>query len=295
MARTISEIQQAMIADLVAAAAAVGVTIVPSEWSDYDYRQLLTYIAAVANGTTEQSWDAFRVDVESKVAVAAPQTAPWVRAQMLKFQYDATTPQVMQFDNVNYAPYYPTVDATKQIIKYCSVVPGLSGSATVKVAKQVAGVPAALTTPEKSAAQSYVNLLTVPGIALSIDSSSSDKIYIAATIWFQGAYAAVIRDTVAAAIQGYLAAIPFNGVVLLSDIEAAIKGVPGVNDVVFTNVQARKNGTAYGSGTVLVIGVDGVNPTGNVIQRNWDTVAGYIVAETTTGHELADSLYFISE
>ena len=58
--------------------------------------------------------------------------------------------------------------------------------------------------------------------------------------------------------------------------------------MVFNNVQARADTTAYGSGTNLVV-------SNTVVQRSWDTFAGYIIPETDTGHTLADSLTFIPE
>lgn len=291
MAREISIIQQAIIDSLVAKGADAGEVINPAEWSDYDYRQLLTYADAVGIATLEQLWDAFRVNVEAEVAIASPQTGAWIQAQMYKFQFDASTPQIVQFDATYFAPAFPTVDTTKQIIKYCTAVPGIYGTYKVLVAAQVDGLPVDLDTTypgSLAAAQSYANLLDAPGITVNVITGDSDKLSIEADIYFQGGYSAVISPTTIAAIQTYLRTIPFNGVVLLSNVELAVKALPGVNDIVFRNVQARADGTAYGSGTNLVLG-------GTTVARKWNTVAGYIEAETTTGHTLADTLNFIAE
>lgn len=288
MAQSVSTIQNNIIADLVTAAAAVGVTIDPAEFSDYDYRQLLTYVAAVAAGTEQQLWDAYKIDTEAAISKARPQTGGWFQAQMYKFQYDATTPQILQFDTTTFAPYYPTVNTTLQIIKYASVVGGVFGTTNIKAAKQVGGFPAALSSTELSAAQSYVNLIAIGGINYNVTSLNSDKIYVEATIWYQGLYSAIIQSTVIAAINAYLAGIPFDGVVILSDLERAIKAVAGVNDIVFSNVQARQDTTAYGSGTNLVL-------SNAVVQRNWSTIAGYAVTETDTGHTISDTLTFIAQ
>jgi hypothetical protein len=291
MAQEISDIQQEIIDDLVAKAAAAGVVLTPDEWSDYDYRQLLTFVDAVAAGTVQQLWDAYQTDVDKIVSAASPQTGAWFQSQMLKFQFDAITPQIIQFDTVNFAPYYPTVDTTLRVIKYCSVVSGAFGITIIKVAAEAAGVPVKLDTAHagaEAAAQSYVNVIAVPGLSYLVVSNISDKIFIQASIYYQGGYSAVIQDTVIAAIEAYLAGIPFNGVVLLSGISDAIQAVPGVNDVTFQNVQARANGTAYGAGTNLVI-------ASTVVARKWDTDAGYVIPETDTGHELTDSLTFIPE
>ena len=288
MARTIAVIQQALIATLVAAGAAVGQIITPAEWSDYDYRQLITFTVATAQATLEQLWDQFRAAIELLIRSAAPQSRAWLQAQMLKFQYSATVPQVLQLNTTTFATYYPTVDTTLQVIKYCSVTSGSLGTVLIKCAAQAAEVPAPLSTPQKAAAQNYVDTIAVPGIYYVVRSLDSDKLYVAATIYYKGQYAAIIQDTVIAAIEAYLAGIPFDGQVLLSKLMDAIQAVPGVNDLVFNDVTARANATAYGSGTTLVAG----NTT---VLRQWDTIAGYIIGETDSGHTLADSLTFIAQ
>jgi len=289
MARTITVIQNSIIANLVNAASLVGVTITPSEWSQYDYRQLISYVIAVAIATTEQLWDAFTALIEGKISQAAPQTKAWFQAQMFKFQFSATDPQILQFNETLFYPYYPVVDTNLQVIKYCSTVAGTFGTTRIKVAAQVGGLPADLDTAHPgalAAAQSYVNLLAIPGITYYVVSGNADRIYIKASVYYQGGYSAIISDTVISAIDAFLAALPFDGVLLLSNLEVAIKSVTGVVDIVFEDVQGRADGTAYGSGTDLVV-------SNTVTARLYNTSAGYLIAEDTPTHTLADSLTFI--
>lgn len=309
MARTQGAIYAAIVSNYVTVAGNVGIVLNPAafgtanQWatavnapfaSMYNLQGLIMWIIAGGAAITEQLWDAFTALIQSLIAIASPQTFAWFQAQMLKFQFDATTPQIIQFDTTNFAPSYPIVNANFQVIKYCSVVPGIFGTTLIKVAAQVGGFPADLNTTfpgALAAAQSYALLLGVPGIQYNVQSGNSDKIYIQATIYYQGGYSSVIPGaggTVIAAIQNYLATIPFNGVVLLSNLEAAIKAVPGVNDYVPNNVQARADGTSYGSGTNLVV----ANAT---VARLFNTISGYIIGETHTGATLVDSLTFIPE
>lgn len=298
MARNISDIRASITTNYVALMATVGVTIDPTQWSRRNLQRQVINTFANAAAVCEQRLDQYQSDIETMIAQASPQTAPWFQAQMFKFQFDATDPQIIKFDTTTFAPFYNTVDEDKQIIKYCSVTPGPFGTTLIKIAAQVSGFPSDIESAypgSLDAATSYARLLSVPGITINVQSGNSDKLYIAATIYYQGLYSAVISDSVIEAIKAYLFGIQFNGVVILSDLERAIKAVSGVNDVVLTNVQARADGTAYGSGTNLVVGVDGSSPIGNVISRKWDTVAGYIQPETTSTHELTDSLTFIAE
>jgi hypothetical protein len=291
MARSISVIQQEIINNLVNRAAAVGITINPAEWSDYDYRQLLTYVAATGDATLEQLWDSFLADVQEQGDKVAPQTPTWLQAQMLKFQFDATDVQELAFDETTFAPAYPQTVAAYQVIKYCSVLRGAMGTTLIKVAADVAGLPSDLDTEYPGAlasAQSYVNLIGIPGLVYTVVSGAADKLKVGATVYYRGAYSAVIQANVEAAITAYLTGLPFDGIVVVSDLEAAIKAVEGVNDVVLSNVKARPNATSYPGGVDLVAGTA-------ILNRRYSTQAGYIIPETATGGTLADTITYIPE
>jgi hypothetical protein len=77
-------------------------------------------------------------------------------------------------------------------------------------------------------------------------------------------------------------------VVKLVDLEAAIRNVTGVNDVFLTNVAARADGTAFGSKTYLV-------QANTQLLTQWQTVAGYIIEETTSGETFADKLTYVAQ
>lgn len=290
MARSVTVIQQQIITNLVSTSAAVGVTIDPTIWSQFDYRQLFTWVVAVAIATFEQIMDAFQIDLEAIGATFPPQTPAWFQNMSLNiFEYDATAVPIVQLNTAdNFAPFYPDPNPAFRIIKYSSVVPGALGTTTLKAAKQVSGAPAALSGTELDAYQSFINIIGVPGITYNAVSLDSDKLYVQAQIYYSGLYSAIISANVIAAMNNYLATIPFNGYVTLSDLEAAIKAVPGVLDVVFNNVSARADTTSFGSGTPLV-------QSNTLIQRNWQTVAGYIIGETTGGQTFADTLIFIPQ
>jgi hypothetical protein len=281
MARQISEIQQQML-DNIAADTTLG-TLLTSTSKRAIYR-LFTYIVAVAINTLEQLIDIFTASVEEIASKAAPATSAWLQNQILKFQYSATTPQVIQL--IDFAPAYPIVDETLRIISRCSVSTNLSSSVLIKVA--TGATPAALSAPQLSALQSYVSQIGIAGVNYSVTSDVSDKLYVQANVYYLGQYSAVISANVVAAIEAYLSAIPFNGQVKITDIEDAITGVEGVTDVVLVNVRARGNSTAFASGSFLV-------QNQQTIGRLWATVAGYIVGETTASNTLTDSLTFIPE
>lgn len=280
MARSVDEIQQLIITD-VQSTPELAAASSPSRRAIW---RLWTYVVAVAINLLEQLMDISRTDVETFVSLAAPQTPQWLQNKIFEFQYDATNPQVLQL--INFVPQYPIVDTTLRIVTRCSVKTSLANTVYIKVAKGT--TPGALGSSEITALQTYVNTLGVAGIRYQVTSGNSDKLYVQAEIFYQGAYASVISDNVIAAINNYFATLPFDGSLKLLDLEIAIRNVQGVNDVIFQNVQARADGTAFGSGTNLV-------QSQTVVGRIWGTVAGYIVGETTSGQTLADTLTFIAE
>lgn len=279
MARTIDQIQQEIIAQKEATPELSGLS-----GSRRAMWRLWTRVIATIQATAEQLADVFKSDIEKQLAKGAPSTPLWIQDQVFKFQYDAINPQVLVMDN--FAPSYATVDETLRIVTRCSVKADFSNVVNVKVAKS--DIPEPLDNSEKSALQDYVTMIGTAGINYLVSSSESDKLHVEADIYYRGQYSAIISDTVKTAISSFLSSIPFDGTLLLSDLEIAIKSVAGVKDVVLKNVYARKDITSFASATKLI-------ENNTIILRGWDTIAGYIVAETTSGQTLDDSLTFISQ
>lgn len=285
MAQSIDTLQKQQMDYLVAALAALGFTLDPTQLADEDYRQLFTYIMAVGMGAEQQLWDAYMADVEVLAAQSPPQTRPWFQKRMLAFQYNSGDPQVLVVDETNVTYDYPAIVPADNVIKFCSVVSGALGVTDIKIADASSS---AMSSSVISAAQSYADILGVPGMKYVVSSFDADRILIAATINYRGEYSAVISQSVIDAILLYLQLIPFNGIVDLTDLTVIIRAVPGVVSVVFNNIQARAAATSFGGGTNLV-------STNTVIQNEWQTVAGKIIGEDTPTQQLQDTLTFIAQ
>lgn len=281
MARPITQIQQQMLDNI--AADTVLSLLLTSESKRAIYR-LFCYIVAVAINVMEQLMDVFSAAVETTVAHAAPASAPWIQDQVFKFQYSADVPQIVQL--INFAPAYPTVNPLYQIITRASVTTDISNQVVVKVAK--GDTPTALSVNELAALQSYVNIIGGAGITYNVVSIDADRLFIGAQVFYNGQYSDVISANTIQAINVYLSTLPFNGQVRVSDLEATIRGVAGVTDVILQNVYARANTVLPADATYLVL-------NNQVIGRLWPTVAGYIIGEDTSGSTFADTLTFIPE
>lgn len=281
MARSVNEIQQAIITDV---ANTPELSTLASNTSRRAIWRLWTFIVATSISILEQLIDVFKSTTEATIASAAPETPSWLQAQFFKFQYSSTTPQVIQL--INLVPQYPVVDTTLRIITRCSVKTTINNQVIIKLAKQ--DPPTPLDSLELAASQSYVNIIGVAGVNYICVSSDSDKLYIQADIYYNGAYSSVISANVIEAINNYLAKLPFDGAVKVNDLEIVVRAVAGVNDMVFKNVRARQNSTPLSGATYLV-------NNSQFVSRLWATQAGYIVPETTSGNTLTDTLNFIAE
>jgi len=280
MARSVDEIQAAIITDVQAQPelAAASSTSKRAIW------RLWTFVVASAIAIFEQLMDVFKSEMETTVSLAAPQTTQWLQNKCLLFQYSATDPQVLQL--INLVPQYETVNPALQIVTRCSVRTTINNTVLIKAAKNEPPEP--LDGGEVSALQSYVNILGVAGVYYSVLSQDSDKLYVQADIYYNGAFSSIISANVIAAIEAYLSTLPFDGAMRINDLEAEIRAVTGVNDCVLRNVRARANGTSLSAATYLV-------NNNQFIGRLWNTVSGYMVGETTTGNALSDTLNFIPE
>ena len=287
MARTVAAIQTQIETELVANFAAVGVTIDPTKWSKRNMMRLFCYIFAVSTAYLEQLMDVLKTSLEATASQSAAASPLWIQAQMFEFQYSATDPQIIQL--INTVPQYPVVDATKRIITACSVTSTTSNEVTIKVAKS--DPFQALATAELSAAQGYINYLGTAGINYTVVSLDADRIYIDANIYYQGQYSSVIQANVIAAIDAFLQNLSitnFDGSLKMTDLENVIRNVQGVNDVVLVNVRGRAAADPFANGIDLILNQ-------KVVQRLWNTVAGYCIQEDTVGETFTDTLNFVVE
>lgn len=226
--------------------------------------------------TMQQLMQTFEAEVEARILVSIAATARWIQDKVFQFQYSATTPQVVEINHSDFTVAYPVIDETLRIISRCSVKTDTNKTVKIKVA--TSEPPTALSAPQLVALGSYLDAMLPAGIGKNIISLASDKISVTAEVFYNGQYAPTIQADVIAALDAFLANIPFDGVVEISEIEDAIQAVAGVEDIVISEVKARDDATPYSGATVVV--------------KDWETYAGYIVQETTGGATFADTLTF---
>lgn len=272
MARTIEQIQANIIAD-VQSQPELNATLTNN--SRRAIWRLFTFVQASAILLLEQIIDVFKAENEVVISQAIPATASWISKKAFDFQYSTSVPQVLQL--IGFAPTYLVIDASLRIVTRCSVQTTISNRVIIKTAKLEP--PTALSSLELASLQSYINLIGIAGVNYVCASSEADRVYIDASVYYDGQYSTVIDGTVNNAINVFLSKLPFNGQLKMSDLEFAIRNITGVNDVLINNIKIRSNTTPFANGTFLI-----QNKT--VVSRLFQTISGYVVLEDTTANNI---------
>jgi hypothetical protein len=218
-------------------------------------------VVSINQNLHEQIFDQYRTDVEGVITSGTLQTNAWLQKKVLEFQYSTTTPQYVQLDTDTYIANYPIINEELQIITRCAVITQGGGVVSVKVAKS--DPPTVLSGAEKTALESYLNIITGAGIKPVVLNEPSDKLRVNAIVYYDGQFYDTIQSEVEATINTYLANLPFNGEYQIIKMVDALQAVNGFKDIVISSVQARKDSV--------------VSPS--TVVRNYAPYSGYIVED----------------
>lgn len=280
MARSVDDIQQEII-DAKNAEAELSDLNSPSATAIW---RLWTRITAIAINTFEQLIDLAIVDMEQIAREAVAGTPDWLQKRVLEFQYSETDPQVITI--VDGRAAYPVLDESLRIVTRAAVKENANGRVTVKVAKGEDPLEP-LVSNELNALKGYVDKIGFVGVPTDVISLNADRLKVTTTIFYSGEYVETeVKENVKTAIDGYLASISyvdFNGKVIRENLINAIQAVEGVTgiDTLNTLLNGRPEQDPLG-------GASNVN-----IVREYETAAGYVIAEDTSGSTLDDTLTLI--
>jgi hypothetical protein len=207
---------------------------------------LWLWITAVGQNLFEQLCDTFKANIEAQIANAPVFTPQWIVQMCKNFQYSSSIPQIVQLNGSVTYPYltinYPVVNTTLCPVTQAAVMATTNQQLLIKVAT---GSPGSLVpldgAPGTSgsivtALVSYLNEILTPDTHYVIINDIADELLIQAQVYYNASYSGVIQANMVAAINNYLAGIPFDGVFTVSDLENAMLAVAGVTDVVLNNV-----------------------------------------------------------
>lgn len=236
--------------------------------------------------------DTFRAANETALSSATVGSSAWLKQKVLEFQYGDS----LKYDSTNNYAYYETVDTSKRVVTFCSVLNAsklnylFSGNGlTVNASKGT--IPTELSTDERDALEGYVKSIISPGVLATVKTGSADLVAITCEIRYNARYSeTTLKDNVYAAIRNYIQNLPDMNLIV-GELFSVIDAVEGVNWIKMQKVTARaSSGSAT---TIFEISSSTATPTTAV--QVWSTLYGYMIEETNTGETWNDTITFTPE
>lgn len=275
MARSIEEIRTAIVAekDTRPELAALNSPSSTAIW------RLWVYVVAVAHWIHETLWDQFAARLQAIADRTAAGTAPWYAQQVRKFQWSSSTLYYLVFDE-NDQLAYNTLNEADRIIRYVAITERNDGTVVIKAAADGGGSPLPLTTVQIEALVDYIRAVKFAGTVTEVISLPADTLRCPMEVYYRpGINPALLLEEVKAAINGYLNNLPFNGSLLVERLQDAVQALEPVTSVKMGTVQAGNPPTL---------------PLADV-PRLYETLAGYLVHDTTPDHTLDDLISLIPD
>lgn len=253
MARTIAEIKQTM-TDAFMTNATIreqyglteGSTFAGS-FSPVSLESILFFIVAACCHVMEALFDRHREDVDDKISRAVVASVPWYYKIARQFQYG----DALVFDDATSQFRYPTLDESKQLVRYVAVR-DRGTSIQILASADKDGAPEPLSSDVLTAFKQYMNRVKIAGIILSVRSLPADEITIVARITVDplvidltGKRISDGTKPVEQAIKNYLAGIIYGGNFNKTLLVDAIQAVEGVTDVSLGACRYRIGGGEY--------------------------------------------------
>jgi hypothetical protein len=154
---------------------------------------------------------------------------------------------------INNIYQYPVIDATKQIVKFCSITT-LGGKVQIKAAASAGGQPIVLTIDQINGLIDYLEQKRPAGSRWVVQSLQADTLKIFGNVYYNASGDInIIKPAVIAAIQSFLLNLNtasstetnrnFDGTLYVNKLIDAIQAVPGVIQNQFDLLQiSAKNG-----------------------------------------------------
>lgn len=200
-------------------------------------------IVASAIWVLESLFDAFREDVDAKIATAVLASIPWYHKIALEFQYG----DELVFDEETQQFVYPELHPAKQVVKYAACRDVGGGVYVLASGATPAGTPIPLDADVLTAFESYLNQRKPAGVIIEVGSYAADRVRVYADVQYNpqviNASGQLVEDTtirpVDDAINDYLHGIEYGGVLNKTALVDAIQAVPGVVDIKLDKVTVR--------------------------------------------------------
>lgn len=219
-------------------------------FSAVSFESMIFGIMAAAIYVLEAIFDAFRRDVDKKIADAVVATIPWYHKICLEYQHG----DAMILNESTYEYVYEVVDDSKKIIKYAACRDRGGGVYILVAGMGEDGYPKALSNDVLTAFREYVSRRKPAGVITDVFSYDPDDIKMQIRVQYDpmliNSDGSSIADPsvypVEVAINNYLASILYGGTFNRNKLIDAVQSVEGVKDLILGEVNVKiANAQAY--------------------------------------------------
>lgn len=205
--------------------------------------RIMLWVVAVGIWSLEKLWDVFHAEVEQLAAASHVGTPRWYVEKALQYQYGYA---LVDIDGVF---QYATDDPAARIVARAAVVEA-GGVVTLKVAKLSGTMLVPLSSPELAAFDEYVDQVKMAGVVVNLLSADPDYLKLQVDVYYDplviAADGSLILNgsikPVEDAINEYIASLPFNGALTLTNLVDAMQAAEGVVNPVLQSAEARYAG-----------------------------------------------------
>lgn len=252
MARTIKQIQDAIIAVVITEFAAVGITVDPTLWSKYNIRRLWTLVVATSQWTLEVLFDELKVYIRELLAAEKPHTLKWYATKAKSFQHGYNlVPDEDYYDNTGLTE---AQIVASQVIKFCAAVEVIKGVMLKTATVDNNGDLVPVSTLQHNAFKAFMEEVKDAGVHLFYTNTDPDSLKLSLQIYYNalilgpdGKRLDGTNDTpVPDAINDFLKnGIIFNGKFITSKMVDALQVVDGVEIPHIVSIQAQYGALPY--------------------------------------------------
>lgn len=249
MARTIKQIKKSMTDQFMADPVLrekYGLTAEDTfdrSFSAVSFESILFGIIAAAIYTLEAIFDAFRREIDTKIADSVVASIPWYHKICLEYQHGDNL--ILNEATSEYV--YELIDDSKKLVKFAACR-DRGGGVYILVAKMGAdGYPEALSNDVLTAFKEYINRRKPAGVITDVYSYNPDDITLSIRIQYNpillNSDGSLIADPsvfpVEDAVNNYLASVIYGGTFNRNKLIDAVQSVEGVQDLILGEVSAK--------------------------------------------------------
>jgi hypothetical protein len=199
---------------------------------------VLTYLVAAAIRTLEELFDLHREEVDARLAELTPHRAKWYRDRTLAFVLDR--PLIPDTDRFDTAGMSDEETAQAMVVKHAVAVESDNASLlTIKVAGETGGERAPL--PGQAAVQllAYLQEVKDAGVRLELVNAEPELFDCELDVYYDPILSPdSVREACLAAVERYIAELPFNGQYSNMALVDAVQAVEGARIVEFRGAAA---------------------------------------------------------